>query len=176
MVRAAEALLLAVQGDENDRTGIGFPEFLHLLEHARERKHCGNARCIAVRAGIQSAGECADVIEMRRDNHVLVPVSGQEAEDIVGAGAGNRPESVEPGAACGKKAGGGEFPGDARLCVDGARRAGGPAGEEAVGKEFHPRAEAVLGGDGLGVAGADDITLGLGLGESRQGQQEEAGN
>jgi hypothetical protein len=172
MVRAAEALFLAVQGDENERAGIGFPEFLHLLKHAREREERGDARGIAVGTGIEGSGKCADVIVMRGDNHVLVPASGQEAQDIVGGSAGDRPESVVPGAAGGKEAGGGELPGDARLRVDGARRAGGPAGEEAVGEKFHPRPEAVFGGDRLSVARADDIPLGLGRGESRQGQQE----
>ena len=175
MVRAAEALFLTVEGDENQRAGIGLPEFLHLLKHAREREERGDARGIAVGAGIHGPGECADVIVMRGDDHVLVPASGQEAQDIVGGSTGNRPESAEPGAVRGKGAGGGEFPGDARLRVDGARRAGGPAGEEAVGEEFHPRPEAVFGGDRLSVARADDITLRLGRGESRQGQQGKQG-
>jgi hypothetical protein len=97
---------------------------------------------------------------MRGDDHVLVPASGQEAQDIVGGSAGDRPESVVPGAAGGKEAGGGELPGDARLRVDGARRAGGRPERRLSEKNSTRVRTAVFGGDRLSVARADDIPLG----------------
>ena len=172
---AAQALLLAVQGDENNGMGVGLAQFLHVLEHPGQCEEGGDAGSVAVRPGIQVPAERADVVEMGGDDHVLVPASGEEAHDVVGGGAGQCTEAAEPGAVGRQEAAGGELAGDAGLRMDGTRRSGGTAGADAVGEELHPGPEACFVGQGLGVARADEDTCGLGPGECRRGEQEQAG-
>ena len=154
--------------------GIGLAELLQVLEHLRQGQERRDAGGVAVRAGIKGAGERADMVIVRGDDHVAVPAAGKEAHDIVRGAAGEGAEAVEVGAAGRFEAVGGELAGDGRLRVQGARRPGGPAGAEAVGEEGHSGAEAGRVGQVLGVAGADEIARRLRSGEGRQGGEGEA--
>ncbi len=154
--------------------GIGFPEFLQVLEHLRQGQERRDTGSVAVRAGIQGSGERADVVVVGGDHHIPVPAAGEEAHDIVRRAAGDGAETAEISAAGGFEAIGRKLAGDGRLRVQGAWRPGGPAGAEAVGEEGYTGAETVFIGQVLGVAGADKIAGSLRSGEGRQGGKREA--
>ena len=174
-MRAGKALFLAVQGREDDRMGIGFSEVLQVPEHLRQGQERGYARSVAVRTGIQGSGECADMVEMRGDDHVTVPAAGKEAHDIMGGAAGEGTETVKVRASGGQQAVGRELAGDGRLCMEGARSPRGPAGAETVCEERHAGAEPGLVSQVLCVAGADKRTRRLGRRVGGQCCEQEAG-